>query len=312
MEGMLIMKCPNCHTEKNVIGYGQRQTRKGIVRRYHCKRCRITFSDSTSPHTQYPENVILHTIEQYNRGYPVTVARKMTGKKYQYSPPISTIYAWIKRYEDILTFTKLRRKYHLDPDQLITVHKLDHGQIYPFKYHNLKLNIHSKGRPELRRYINWVERSLDRSMFLKGPRASSLRIDREAVIKEVDSRLPEMTRMALNSKPRNSKLSPHEMVESFFLINDSSTVTTELPVFLYPRETDLKIEDALSGHIDLIQVRYGTLHILDYKPDLNQPKKYIDQLTLYRDALQKRTSIPKEKIKIEIFNQYSHYEIIQK
>jgi len=163
------------------------------VRRYHCKRCRITFSDSTSPHTQYPENVILHTIEQYNRGYPVTVARKMTGKKYQYSPPISTIYAWIKRYEDILTFTKLRRKYHLDPDQLITVHKLDHGQIYPFKYHNLKLNIHSKGRPELRRYINWVERSLDRSMFLKGPRASSLRIDREAVIKEVDSRLPEMT-----------------------------------------------------------------------------------------------------------------------
>ena len=194
------MKCPGCGSDKGIVKSGKRDSRKGIVQRYLCRNCNRTFSDPNSSHAHYPENVILHTIEQYNRGYPVSIAKRMTGTKYQYSPPIPTIYSWLKRYEDTLTFIKLRKKYVMDPETLMTGIRMDHGQIYPFKYHNLKLNIHSKKRPELRRYINWVERSLDRSMFLKGPRASSMRIDREAVIKEVDSHLPELTRMALNSK----------------------------------------------------------------------------------------------------------------
>jgi len=303
------MKCPDCASEKNIVKSGKRNSRKGIFQRYLCRNCKRTFIYPTSSRAHYPENVILYTIEQYNRGLPVAIAKKMTGTKYQYSPPIPTIYSWLKRYEDTLTFIKLRKRYEIDPETLVTEIRLDHGIIYPFRYHDLKLNIHSKDRPELRRYINWIERSMDHTMFLKGPRASSTKIQKSPKIIEIGSRIPEMTRMALASRPISEKFDPHTVVENFFLINDSSTVATELPVFLRPDETDIPLEDTLTGHIDLVQVRFGKVHILDYKPNLNDPKKYVDQLILYKEALQRRTSIPEEDIAIELFNQFHHYGI---
>lgn len=148
------MICPDCKIDENVIKNGLRSTKKGKIQRYYCKDCRISFSDSSAPKTEYPENVILYTLELYNRGYPVKEAKKLTGKRYQYSPPRSTIYTWIKRYRDTLTFLKLRKKYNIDPTTLTTTNNFQHQQVYPFTYHHLKLNIHSKQRPELRRYIN--------------------------------------------------------------------------------------------------------------------------------------------------------------
>lgn len=302
------MRCRNCGSDGNNIKVGIRSTSKGRIQKYYCRDCGKYFSDIDSPKTQYPEHVILHTLEMYNRGHPVREARKLTGKRYHYSPPESTIYTWIDRYRDSLTFLKLRKKFRMYPENLLTVRRLDHGQIYPFKYHNLKLNIHSKSRPELRRYINWIERSMDHKMFMKGPRASTTRIEHNATVKEMDSTIPELTRMALNSKPKNSKLTPHEMVEDFFLINDSSTVTTELPVFLYPQETDLDIDESLTGHIDLIRIRYDNIHILDYKPNLNHPENHASQLFLYKTAIKKRTSIPENKIRTAVFNEHGYYE----
>lgn len=303
------MKCPGCGSEKNIVKSGKRDTRKGIVQRYLCRNCKTTFIDPNSSRTHYPKNVILHTIEQYNKGYPVAIAKKMTGTKYQYSPPIPTIYSWMKRYEETLTFIKLRKRYDIDPETLMTEIRLDHGIVYPFRYHNLKLNIHSRDRPEIRRYFNWIERSMDHTMFLRGPRASSTRIRRISKVIEIPSNVPEMTRLALASRPRSDKFEPHDVVENFFLVNDSSTVATELPVFLLPEETDIDIQEPLTGHIDMVQVRFGKVHILDYKPNLNDPKKHVDQLILYKEALQRRTSIPEKDITIELFNQHHHYLI---
>ncbi|MEF8848815.1 MAG: hypothetical protein V5A68_06745 [Candidatus Thermoplasmatota archaeon] len=69
------------------------------------------FTDKTQPYTQYPLKVILYTLSSlYNHGYPVKKAKKLTGKKYRFSPPVRTIYSWIKRYKDILGFIKFRKK----------------------------------------------------------------------------------------------------------------------------------------------------------------------------------------------------------
>jgi len=252
--------------------------------------------------------VILYTLQQYNRGHPVTEAKKLTGKRYQYSPPRSTIYTWIDRYRNTLTFLKLRKKYDVHPDELTTTHELKHQQVYSFTYHNLKLNIHSKNRPELRRYINWIERSLPRKMFLEGPRCSSLDIDHDLETKEKDNITPELTQLAFNSQPKNTDKSPHETVQDFFLINDSTTVATELPVFINPKETSLDVDEPITGHIDLIQIRYDDLHILDYKPNLNSPERHASQLQLYKKAIQERTSIPEDKIHTAVFNKHNYYE----
>ena len=304
---MKAKACPNCKGESKVIKNGLRSTKKGAIQRYYCKDCETSFTDSGTPRTEYPENVILYTLQQYNKGYPVKMAKKQTGKKYQYSPPMSTIYSWIDRYKDTLTFLKLRKKYNIDPTTLTTIHNFHHRQVYPFTYHHLKLNIHSKQRPELRRYINWIERSLDRDMFLSGPRCSSLDVDHNTKPDEKQNIVPELTRLALNSQPKNSNKSPHEIVEQFFLINDSTTVATELPVFIQPKETDLKFDKPITGHIDLVQIRYDNLYILDYKPNLNRPERHASQLHLYKEAIQRRTSIPEHKIHTAVFNRHSYY-----
>ncbi len=252
--------------------------------------------------------MILYTLEQYNKGHSVKEAKKQVGKRYPYSPPTRTIYSWIDRYRDKLTFLKLRKDYDIDPDNLTTTHNFQHQQVYPFTYHHLKLNIHSKERGELRRYINWIERSLPRDMFLEGPRCSSLDINHNLDTKEKDNLTTELTQLAFNSQPKNSDKSPHETVQDFFLINDSTTVCTELPVFINPKETSLDVDEPITGHIDLIQIRYDDLHILDYKPNLNRPERHASQLQLYKKAIQERTSIPENKIHTAVFNKHSYYE----
>ena len=105
-------------------------------------------------------------------------------------------------------------------------------------------------------------------------------------------------------------MSAHEMVEEFFLINDSSTVAIELPVFLRSDETDIPLENTLTGHIDMVQMRFDNVWVLDYKPNLNKPENHSSQLILYKEALHRRTSIPWEKIRTGVFNQHAFYEII--
>ena len=145
-------------------------------------------------------------------------------------------------------------------------------------------------------------------MFLSGPRCSSLDVDHNLEAKEKDNTIPDLTRLAFNSQPKNADKSPHETVEDFFLINDSHTVCTELPVFINPQETSLDIDEPITGHIDLVQIMYDNLYILDYKPNLNQPERYTSQLQLYKKAIQERTSIPEDKIHTAVFNRHSYYE----
>jgi len=253
--------------------------------------------------------VILYAMEQYNKGYPVKKVKTLTGRKYSYSPPVQTIYSWLKKYENTLTFIKLRKKFTIDPDKLVTIQQLKHQQIYPFTVHNLKLNFYSKQFPQLRRYIRWIERSLPTKMFLSGPRASSIEIDYITQLKQKDNLAPELTRLALSIQQKRQ--SAHEAIEQFFLINDSTTVCSELPVFINPKEMDsIDINSPLTGHIDLIQIRYNTLYILDYKPNLKHPEQYSSQLQLYKKALHKRTTIPEESIIPAVFNEYAYYELM--
>ena len=301
------MNCPYCNSDKYTIKAGIRQTREGIIQKYYCKKCTKYFTDKTQPYTHYPLHVILYSLQQYNKGFPVKNVKTLTGRKYRYSPPERTIYSWIKRYQNTLTFLRLRKTYQIHPETLTTTHRFNHQQIFPFTYHNLKINLKSKQLPQLKRYINWVERKLPTKIFLSGPRASQCSIEKTITVKEKNTIASELARLARAIQGKNQ--SAHESVEQFFLYNDSSTVCIELPVFLNPKETDLfNIDTPLTGHIDLIQIRNNRLYILDYKPNLRQPKYFTSQLLAYKEALHHRTQIPRENIISAVFNQYGYYE----
>jgi transposase-like protein len=302
-----MMNCPQCNINKHIIKSGIRQTQEGIIQKYYCKHCKKYFTNKTQAYTHYPLHVILYTLQQYNKGYPVKKTKTLTGKKYRYSPPERTIYSWITRYQHTLTFLKLRKQYRIDPENLTTTHRFNHQQIYPFTYHNLKLNLYSKQFPQLKRYINWVERSLPTTIFLSGPRASQCTACKKIKTKQKKSIAPELTRLALHLQAKNQSV--HEAVEQFFLYNDSTTICTELPVFLNPKETDkFNIETPLTGHIDIIQIRNKKVYIMDYKPNLNHPECYSGQLMAYKQALHHRTQISEDAIISAVFNQHNYYE----
>ena len=100
----------------------------------------------------------------------------------------------------------------------------------------------------------------------------------------------------------NNKLR-HEILQEFMLVNDSVTVAVEVPVTLTEKDVrhfrdnlgfsiplTLEREGTLTGHIDIVQIRYGMIHILDYKPNAKKIKP-IEQLTIYALALSRLTGL---------------------
>jgi len=298
------MRCEKCLTE-GFIKAGLRKTKRGPVQRFRCRSCSSYFVEK-NVYGHYPPIVVLHSMELYNLGHSFTSIRKTISRIHSFDPSERTISNWTKKFDGTLSFIRLRKKFDLDPDTAIVSKVFNHQQIIPFSYHDLKLNISSKKLPGLKRYVNWVMRSLPDRMFLEGPRASTTKIDRSLIPRAIDDRSTEMCSLAFVRMSNRS--SAHSSVEEFFLRNDDVTVCTELPVFLNPSEVpDLQLQVPLTGHIDLVQVRFDKVWVLDYKPNLNRPEEFSSQLYLYREALHRRTAITKENMILGAFNEHSFF-----
>jgi len=102
------------------------------------------------------------------------------------------------------------------------------------------------------------------------------------------------------------------------LINDNDTIAIEVPVHLKPNELtvqerstySINLKNPLSGHVDIIQVRFNKIHILDYKPDANKSDKAAaEQLFLFALALSKRSGIPLRKIECAYFDEHNYFQL---
>ncbi len=101
------------------------------------------------------------------------------------------------------------------------------------------------------------------------------------------------------------------------LINDSVTVTVEVPVFLtqedirYYRSCGFDLDfdsDVITGHIDFLQIRNGHIHILDYKPEARKETHAHVQLTIYALALARRTDLPLKFFKCGWFDERDYFD----
>lgn len=84
------------------------------------------------------------------------------------------------------------------------------------------------------------------------------------------------------------------------LANDTATLACEVPVYLYSREagkfgffkdSGLDFNQGVTGHIDLVELRFGYVHLLDFKPPAAKEKYAMAQLFLCALALSVRTGI---------------------
>ena len=316
-ETISYINCPNCHTTKYIIRSGTRYTKLGPKQQFYCKACNKYFRDTKLPQQHHPSNIILSAISIYNLGYTILQTNTKINRRFKSRIPRSTLHSWLKRYSEICTFTtQLRKQYKLDPKSLIFSKKFHHQQVYEFKFHTLKSNIAGKTFPKLRDYLRSLPKNCPNKPFQYGPRCSNLRIDIKPTRTAKHNNAPKLAELAQLLASTNRER--HQKVEDFFLINDSVTVAIEVPVYLYPYELNkkelkmygIKISEPLSGHIDILQVRWDKIHLLDYKPDAKKSDKAAaDQIFLYALALSKRTKIPLDNFICAYFDDKEYFQL---
>ena len=311
-KGSQGQKCPYCGSKK-VIKSGKRKTKRKTSQRYQCTGCLRTFSIQPLERVSYPPKVILTAISLYNRGYTLKETGAKIRTRFKMDPKEPTIHSWLARYKNICNFLPLRKKYKIDPKDIIFSKKFYHQQVYEFKYHNLKLNILGKQYPSLKSYLRSLPREIKNKTFREGLRCSDfpfeLNLRPPRVTKYTSNNATKIARFGLELAKINRER--HQAIENFFLINDSATIAIEIPVFLSPKEArsfDISIPKTLTGHIDILQVRNNRIQILDYKPEAESDKRAPQQLTLYALALGKRTQIPLKNITCAYFDENGYFQ----
>jgi hypothetical protein len=288
-----------------------------------CDR-RFTPGPSALRNKTYPISQILDALTEYNRGYALDEVSRRLSSRHGHAIRPSTISRWLAAHPALTTYRRLRddgRRLY-SPPRLIRIVKLYHAQVYEFGWHRAKLDFLRAGTLDDRRkgdkqfapladFIENVPSTCPHDLFRRedGVRASKLpsgflRLDRLLVMEKQNTAT---AAAALIIPSVGSNRDRHPRLQRFMLGNDSTTIAVEVPVWLdesdiaaleskyrvtmVPKEPiNAARPDAghkprrITGHIDFLQVRNGSVHILDYKPDA-RTNKPIAQLTLYALAL---------------------------
>lgn len=315
-----LPKCPNCKSNRHITRYGNRRTKAGPVKVYRCTTCNKNFTTKTLKHTQYPNHIILTALSTYNLGYTQLETVNRINKRFKTKISQPSLSTWLKRYSDICTFIYLRKKYSIDPKEIIKKKKFHHQQVYDFKYHTLKLNIAAKTYPSIKKYLKEILLFLDNTLFKTGPRCSTPSEDIKLIL--IKNILPKIKvrKMKANNATKIASLSKelartnrerHNKIQDFFLVNDSATLSIEVPVYLTQKEAKtfkIPLTAPLSGHIDILQMRRGQIHILDYKPDAAFDRSTQIQLLLYAFSLSKRTKISLHNFTCAYFDEHNYFQ----
>jgi hypothetical protein len=291
---------------------------------YQCSEClhRFTLGDA-SKHKSYPLKAILDTLSTFNSGHSLSETQAIIRRRFHLHVPERTMSSWIAEHRALTTYARLRSnaKANFDPKEIVRGYTLEHKQVYRFQVHQAKLDIlnssaHLQSFVGLKAYFDTVGPTYPHRLFTDAVhRSSKFPAQFHPPITRKENHATRLAALALPTSPNNRKR--HETLQRFMLLNDSVTVAVEIPVYLsredqtYYRNCgfDLGFEsDAVTGHIDFLQIRNGFLHILDYKPDARKEKHAHVQLTIYALALARRANLPLKMFKCAWFDEKDYYE----
>jgi hypothetical protein len=241
----------------------------------------------------YPPRVILAALSYYNAGSTLEDACKRVNKRFRAGVYPQLISHWLKEFRDITTYQRIRKE--TGPvENILATYTLNHEQNYNFKFHRVKLDrfVNEYFSP-IREYVENIPKECPEDIFLDDPaRSSQLGISANPSLEKKENYACKIADLALKGVTDNRRR--HEAVQDFMLCNDTATLAVEVPVWLLPEEFNLELlsemDKPITGHIDILQVRYGLIHILDFKPEAERVKP-VSQLFLYALALSQRTGI---------------------
>jgi len=323
-----LTKCPYC--PGSIVKRGLRKKKYESVQRYYCENCNKSFTSAITKHRTYPLKVIIDALTLYNKLNPIEKIPDIIKEKYSISVTSRTISDWLKEYGQYIPFTRMRefaaKKYN--KKEAIEESKLFHQQIYNFKYHRAKLDLilneefrHFRFKP-LQQFLELATAECPNHIFEKSEKRASefkntFNLDEVRIAPKYNAavKLANFIMQAVS----NNKLR-HEALQEFMLANDTVTIVAELAVLIgnddinhfkfelgFEIPIDLKDGEYITGHIDLIQVRNGSIYIMDFKPSANKERP-VDQLTLYALALSRLTGIRLYHMKCAWFDESNYYE----
>jgi transposase-like protein len=327
--------CPHCHSHA-IIKKGSRQNLYRIIPQYQCRSCYKYFSSATIAKVKYPPRLIMQAITYYNLGHPQTTVANLLAKKHRTRVPRRTISEWIKRYRSVCIYVRLRdqavKRYQ--PENLIQTHLLEHRQVYTFQLHRAKLelletNLSPRSLTRLRTYLESVstaqfphhlfqeEQPSSSQTALNIQRSSKIQLNTLPLVKTEKQNLAnDLATLGLIMARTNRER--HPAIQEFMLVNDSTTVACEVPVYLtadnirYFQHKGFHLTlpattAPITGHIDIVQIRNGLIQILDYKPDAHKIQP-VSQLVTYALALASLTKLPLKVFKCAWFDDKHYYE----
>ncbi len=323
-----LEKCPYCSGK--IVKRGIRKKKFEEVQIYYCKPCDKRFTSQITKNKTYPLKVIIDSLTFYNKLNSFEEISELIFEKYGIKITPQIVSRWIKEYKKYLPFLRMREfvlKKYLKKD-LIEESKLIHQQIFDFKFHRAKLDIilneefkHFKFKP-LKEFLDLVSSECPHQIFReKQERASEKKEKFDLTQVKIIPKKSSASKFAnfIIQSVQNNKMR-HEALEEFMFFNDSVTIAMEIPVLLDSDDINhykfelgfnipfsLKDEEYLTGHIDLIQVRNGSIYIMDFKPSAKKEKP-IEQLTLYALALSRLTGIRLYHFKCAWFDSENYFE----
>lgn len=335
-----LEQCPYCKG-KDVVKRGLRKKKYETVQLYLCNQCQKTFTPYKVKGKSFPLSLILEGLSLYNRGFSLEEACQHLKERFGLEVKSSTLNDWVKEFQPLCRYSRLR-PYGLklfSPHQVIKTVHLYHRQVYDFSVHKAKLALllqeyKNNKFDNLREFLEAIQTECPHQFFQEGSRSSEAKVEfdlREVLIREKTNFATRIAGLALQAVSDN-KLR-HKALQEFMLSNDSVTVAVEVPVYLESMDiehmqeelgfripikfdsvggSDLESTPAkvITGHIDILQLRNGAVHILDYKPQNKDKRriKPVTQLTLYALMLSRLTGLRLYDFKCAWFDENAYYE----
>jgi plasmid stabilization system protein ParE len=328
--GVDLERCVYCNG-KAIKKIGKRYKQHEILQRWYCHQCAVSFSPRTaSKGSTYPLKVILETLCRFYQGHTIDRTADYIRRRFGLTVHPRTISRWLTEYRPLTTFARLRDKARAEwpPHRLIRSTRLHHKQVYTYRIHHGKLEVITRGREHqafqaIADYLTNMAENCPHHLFQdsgnSGKRASQGKatFNLDAVeIKAKRNHACCIAELVLQTVTINKRR--HDEIQRFMLITDSVTVAVEVPIILTPEDIrhmqrelgfdiPIEIDTTLTGHIDVLQIRNGKIHILDYKPGANKEKP-IAQLMVYALALSRRTGLRLYDFVCAWFDEHDYFE----
>jgi len=293
--------CPKCK-KKEVIRYGWQSDKQF----YYCNDCKKKFTIYRLKNKTYGPKIITNAISYYNLGHTLNETVKLINKRFKVKVSKSSVHSWIKEFSSVCSYKKQRsrvvKKYS---GNIIDSFSFQHsGLTYNFTYHRPKLEFLAAMFPTLICFILDKEKKCPSDFFNENERCSKIQLEVKFKKEGRYNQACKLADIALRACYKNCER--HNIVENFMLINDSSTIACEVPVWFWEKNLDFGI----CGHVDILQIRRGKIFVLDFKPGAfkENHNKVASQLFLYASGLSFRTKIPLKMFRCAWFDENVYYE----